>query len=99
MRCSSHKLMIEKGRYLNLERNQRVCSMCNLNDIEDEFHFILRCPAYNDLRKKYLKQRYCNSPSVFKLLQLFNTCCLSELRKLGYYIINCNRRRDIHIHM
>ena len=92
MRCSSHKLMIEKGRYLNLERNQRVCSMCNLNDIEDEFHFILRCPAYYDLRKKYLKQRYCNRPSVFKLLQLFNTCCLSELRKLGYYIINCNRR-------
>ena len=44
--------MIEKGRYLNLERNQRVCSMCNLNDIEDEFHFILRCPAYNDLREK-----------------------------------------------
>ena len=51
MRCSSHKLMIEKGRYLNLERNQRVCSMGHLNDIEDEFHFILRCPAYNDLRK------------------------------------------------
>ena len=25
--------------------------MCNLNDVEDEFHFILRCPAYNDLRK------------------------------------------------
>ena len=41
--------------------------------------------------------RYCNRPSVFKLLQLFNTCCLSELRKLGYYIINCNRRRDIHM--
>ena len=97
MRCSSHKLIIEKGRYVNLERNQRVCSICNLNDIEDEFHFILRCPAYNDLKKKYLKQRYCNRQSVFKLLQLFNTCCLSELRKLGYYIINCNRRRDIHM--
>ena len=36
MKCSSHKLMIEKGRYLNLERNQRICSMCNLNDIEDD---------------------------------------------------------------
>ena len=53
MRCSSHKLMIEKGR-----KDQRVCSMCNSNDTEDEFLFILRCPAYNDLRKKYLKQRY-----------------------------------------
>ena len=51
MRCSSHKLMIEKGRYINLERNQRVCSVCNLNDIEDEFYFILRCPTYNNVRK------------------------------------------------
>ena len=63
--------MIEKDRYLNLERNQRVCSMCNSNDIEDEFHFILQCPAYNDLRKKFLKQRYYNRPSVFKLLHRF----------------------------
>ena len=97
MRCSSHKLMIEKGRYLNLERNQRVCSMCNLNDIEYEFHFILRCPACKDLRKRYPKQRYSNRLSVFKFFQLFNTCCLSELGKLVYYIINCNRRRDIHV--
>ena len=89
--------MIEKRRYFNLERNKRVCSMCNLNNIEDEFHVILRCPAYIDLRRKYLKPRYSIRPSVFKLIQLFNTCCLSELRKLGYYIINCNRIRDMHM--
>ena len=59
--------MIEKGRYLHLERNERVCSMCNSNDIEDEFHFILRCPSYNELRKNYTKQRYSNRPSLFKI--------------------------------
>ena len=67
--------MIEKSRYINLERNKRVCSMCSFNDIEDEFHFILRCPAYNDVKKNYFKRRYSTRPSVFKLL--FNTCCLS----------------------
>ena len=43
--------MIGKGRYINLERNKRLCPMCNFNYIEDEYHFILRWPAYNDLRK------------------------------------------------
>ena len=43
MRCSSHKFTIEKGTMYKFERNQR--SKCNFNDIEDEFYFILRCPA------------------------------------------------------
>ena len=55
IRCSAHKLSIEQGRYMSVERNQRLCLMCNLSDIEDEFHFILKCPLYKDLRKKYLK--------------------------------------------
>ena len=86
--------MIEKGRYIDLARNHRICSLCNLNDIEDEFHFILRCPVYNDLRKMYLKPRYNTRPSVFKLIQLFNVNNTAELRKFGYFIINCNKKRD-----
>ena len=51
IRLSSHQLAIEKGRHNNKERNQRKFPLCNSN-IEDEFHFILICPAYIDLRKK-----------------------------------------------
>ena len=43
-RCSGHKLMIEKGRHLNIERNLRFCPLCqmkNLSVIEDEYHFSL----------------------------------------------------------
>ena len=57
IRCSSHKLSIEQGRYMSVERNQRLCLMCNLSDIEDEFHFILKCPLYKDLRKKIHKTK------------------------------------------
>ena len=45
-RCSAHKLMIEEGWYRNIERMQRLCQYCNMNIIEDEFHFLLVCPAY-----------------------------------------------------
>ena len=47
-RLSSHNLNVEYGRYRNELRSNRICTLCNLNDIEDEFHFILKCPKYNE---------------------------------------------------
>ncbi len=45
-RLSSHNLAVEKGRFYGIERCNRKCFHCN-NDIEDEMHFILKCPIYN----------------------------------------------------
>ena len=43
-RVSAHTLLIEKSRYHNTERDKRLCQMCDMNDVEDEYHFILKCP-------------------------------------------------------
>ena len=40
-RCLSHKLPIEKGCFLNIERNERICLLCNKNELGDEFHYLL----------------------------------------------------------
>jgi hypothetical protein len=69
-RTSSHSLHIESGRHNNVPRNMRICKHCSLNDIEDEFHFILKCPLYNDIRKRCIKQFYYVKPSVFKLIKI-----------------------------
>ena len=47
-RLSNHELMIEKGRHLKLEINERNCSFCN--SLEDELHFLIDCPTYAPLR-------------------------------------------------
>ena len=52
---SSHQLAIDKGRHANIERNERKCFQCT-DEIEDEFHFILSCPVYEDLRKNIYPQ-------------------------------------------
>jgi hypothetical protein len=48
MRISAHNLNIET------DGNERVCSMCNLNVVEDEYHYILQCEKYIDVRKRFL---------------------------------------------
>ena len=40
-RTSSHDLEIEKGRYNRIRREDRLCKLCNLHQIETEYHFYL----------------------------------------------------------
>jgi len=54
LRLSSHNLQIESGRHYKIPRHDRKCILCNLNDIEDEFHFVLICPFYSDLRAQLI---------------------------------------------
>ena len=54
IRLSSHCLNVEIGRYQNKNRQDRLCESCTTQQIEDEFHFVLQCPKYVQLRKKYL---------------------------------------------
>ena len=64
-RISAHNLNIEQGRYGNIIRNSRVCTLCDKYDIEDEYHFILQCPFYDDFRALYIKKYYYKKPIVF----------------------------------
>ena len=52
---SSHTLLIETGRWHrphSIPREDRTCNICN--KLEDEYHFIIECPLYTDLRRKYI---------------------------------------------
>ena len=51
-RLSNHKLMIEKGRHLNMALNKRKCPFCPV--VEDETHFLLTCNIYSILRNDLL---------------------------------------------
>ena len=93
IRLSSHNLFIESGRSQNIPRSERICQLCNL-DIEDEFHFVLKCPVYCDLRKKYIKQYYWRRPSVFKLVQLLSVNNVKELCSLGKFIRDAFKLRS-----
>ena len=93
-RLSSHSLSIETGRYHNIVQTNRLCPICH-TDIEDEFHFILKCPMYDDLRKLFIKPFYYERPSVFKLIQLFTTVNLKEICNLGRFLLRATIKRNL----
>ena len=57
LRVYSHRLAIETGRWYkpqSISINERKCLYCNF--LEDEYHFILECPLYTEIRSKYIKK-------------------------------------------
>ena len=51
-RLSNHSLMIEKGRYIGLKPEERLCSFCH-EYIEDEIHFLVYCPIYKACKQGF----------------------------------------------
>ena len=94
LRCSAHKLAIEEGRCRNIERTLRICKLCDNNQVESEFHFLLICPLYSDIRQKYLSKYYYTWPTLNKFRMLMNTNSRVKLNKLALYIFHANKLRE-----
>ena len=94
LRLSSHKLNIETGRHNKIARNDRKCTMCNINDIEDEFHFVLKCPVYADLRRQYIPRYYYTHTSLMKYILLMQSNNKILIRKLAMFCDKSFKLRD-----
>lgn len=93
-RLSSHQLEIETGRYVGLDRDERLCRKCNMRMIEDEYHFLLVCPKYSDLRRKYFPLYYCHWPNKHNFITLMSSKSQKSLNKLSKYLYFAQKRRN-----
>ena len=93
-RLSSHELLIEKGRHLHIQREDRLCKYCNINMVENEYHFLLVCPKYANLRKEYLTNYYCRLPSFEKIKSLMSSKSQNNLINLSKYIYFASELRS-----
>ena len=80
--------MIHTGRFgvNRIPRNERYCLFCNEHDLEDIFHFVLKCPLYADIRKRYIDKHFFTRPSVLKFNQLLSSENERQLKKLAIFI-------------
>ena len=79
-RCAVHRLNIEGGRYRNSNCRNRICTRCNMQAVEDEYHFALVCPFYRELRFECLPRYYCVWPNIQKFIGLL-TCNQTSMIK------------------
>jgi hypothetical protein len=85
-RTSCIKIPVVTGRFNNIDRMDRLCTLCNIDDIGDEFHYIFICDHFNQLRQKYLSKYYIKGYNVLKMEKLFATDKKIELKNLAAFI-------------
>ena len=89
-RTTNHHLPVEVGRWVNTERNERFCTLCNCNEIGDEFHYILECKSLSKLRREFLDIKFCSAPNTKKFSDLMSSKNPKILRKLCLFIMKIN---------
>ena len=60
------------GRYENIAKENRICQLCNKKGrqvIEDEYHFIVECETFTNLRNMYLKPECLNRNGFVQMLK------------------------------
>jgi hypothetical protein len=60
-RAGASNLRIETGRRVNEPRELRTCRCCVQNLIEDEAHFLLYCPTFEDDRSLFFYEVWLNT--------------------------------------
>ena len=87
-RFSNHKLPIQSQRFIGIEREERVCELCNTGEIGDEFHYSFICNDERIVseREKYLSKYYIHRPNVIKYHSLMNVKSFVKQKKLSRFI-------------
>ena len=99
-RISAHQLEIEKGRYKGIDAEKRLCKFCNRNEVEDEVHFLLKCPLFDKERKQFLNKIYTKNKNVQHLSEnnLFNWLMICEdsavFNELAEFVFKCTEIRQ-----
>ena len=89
LRMSSHRLEIGAGRWHKPQKSSLSNRKCNLcNDLKDEFHFILECVSYDDLRKKYIKKYFWKRPNILKFIELLTSSNRTIIQNLAKFIFD-----------
>ena len=70
LRCGILPLNIETGRFTNTKLEDRKCTLCNSQEVEDEMHFSLACPFYENERTQFVNQLDVNIEYFYESDQL-----------------------------
>ena len=67
IRISNSNLNIERGRYIKLPVEKRICPLCNIEP-EDEIHFILKCLKLDECRRELFSNISSVVPSFKRVI-------------------------------
>ena len=84
-RCMNHRLPVEQGRCWGVDRDDRICDLCNSSELGDAFHYLLQCSYFLNERCKMLPYDVYTRPNTDKFKDLLCTDDYITLVKLARF--------------
>ena len=91
LRMSAHRLAIETGTKVRPKicKEERICKNCDLEEVEGESHFLLKCPLYCQQRTILMQTILSNTTSESQeelFIILMKSKKTAVIKALGKYI-------------
>ena len=88
LKTANHRLPIELYSWdlLFKERNERLCTICDLKEVGDEYHYVMICPIFREAREEFFTKYFRTKPSVFKYIELINSTNFKVLKGLAKFL-------------
>ena len=83
-----------------INKEERICKNCDLDEVEDESHFLLKCPLYCQQRTTLMTTilSYTTSESQEELfIILMKSRETAVIKALGKYIHTAFKMREEHM--
>ena len=69
-----------------IELPNRICTLCNDKDIQDEYHMVQKCVHFHTMGIQFINKYYYVRPSMYKFQQLMNTRNKREYCRLMLFV-------------
>ena len=83
---------VHRSRFKVYNVDDLKCPLC-LSAVDSEVHFVLCCPAFDDLRYEFIDPKYFNNPCEFRLALLLATQNERALKNLALFVYKASCRR------
>ena len=76
----------ERGRYYDIARENRMCTLCNSQEIGDQFHYIFKCNFFANKRRKYIRRNLSIYPNILNFQTLMCSTDRDTLLNLALFV-------------
>jgi hypothetical protein len=66
-------LLSQSVRFFGIDRDERLCDLCDHSELGDEFHYLCNCTFFAEERKKYLPRNLLQVRNVISFNSLMNS--------------------------
>ena len=69
----NHNLPIELGKFWGSERDDRICELCRLDKLGDEYHYLFECSYFEEQRRMLLQKGLPRQPNMVIFNEVMNS--------------------------